>query len=244
MSLRVNGYVIWEGPSLIDGSPIVVIATGFLQPSANTKTGPMVQVWIMRSDMTPLEAVRSGEDYALCGDCVHRENAEGKRSCYVLIFQAPTNVYRTFMAGRYPPYPPRSLFKGANVRIGAYGDPAAVPVAVWADVCASAVSWTAYTHQWRTCDPTYREFCMASVDSEEEKYEAQALGYRTYRVKSQGSTVVHDDEIVCPATQYIGGFRRTNCQRCRLCDGVNTSAKNIVEFVHGPLAVNFKERLQ
>ena len=35
-----NGLILWEGPSALDGSPIVVIATGLKRKSANGKIGP------------------------------------------------------------------------------------------------------------------------------------------------------------------------------------------------------------
>ena len=40
-----TGYVIYKGPSLLDGAPIVVIA---VIGSGNTKTGDMVQTYILR----------------------------------------------------------------------------------------------------------------------------------------------------------------------------------------------------
>ncbi|BAZ37558.1 hypothetical protein NIES4101_62510 [Calothrix sp. NIES-4101] len=42
-----NGYVVWEGASLIDGSPIVLILTGFVNPTSNRKTGRQLQSWIL-----------------------------------------------------------------------------------------------------------------------------------------------------------------------------------------------------
>ena len=49
-----NGYIIYEGASLLDGKPIVAIAlTG---KSTNTKTGAMIQTFIIRSDIDPLTA--------------------------------------------------------------------------------------------------------------------------------------------------------------------------------------------
>ena len=36
---KPNGIILWEGPSLIDGAPIVVIATGIKRASRNAKTG-------------------------------------------------------------------------------------------------------------------------------------------------------------------------------------------------------------
>jgi hypothetical protein len=44
----LRGVVLYEGPSELDGKPIVVVATF---NSVNDKTGNMVQTWIIRSDM-------------------------------------------------------------------------------------------------------------------------------------------------------------------------------------------------
>jgi hypothetical protein len=47
-----NG-IIYQGPSLLDGAPIVVIAN---YSKSNRKTGGVVQTYILRADMNPLEA--------------------------------------------------------------------------------------------------------------------------------------------------------------------------------------------
>src|SRR4051812_20933218 len=82
-----SGVVLYAGPSMLDGKPIVAIANRIEDDSTNGKTGNMVQTWIMRSDMKPTDAVKSGEDSSVCGDCPHRPANDG--SCYVLTFQAP-----------------------------------------------------------------------------------------------------------------------------------------------------------
>jgi hypothetical protein len=51
-----NGIVIYRGPSILDGSPIVVIATGLGSGSSNRKTGALVQTWILRDDVSPIES--------------------------------------------------------------------------------------------------------------------------------------------------------------------------------------------
>lgn len=38
----MNGLVLWEGPSPIDGAPLVCIAMGLKRGSANSKTGVRV----------------------------------------------------------------------------------------------------------------------------------------------------------------------------------------------------------
>jgi hypothetical protein len=58
---KPSGVILYQGPSLLDGAPIVVIATG-LNASSNSKTGDMVQTHIIRADMLPMDAIYNGED--------------------------------------------------------------------------------------------------------------------------------------------------------------------------------------
>ena len=67
--LRPTRIVAWRGPSAIDGTPVMLVLTGLRRPSTNSKTGPMVQSWILREDMHPLEAVKTGADSSICGSC-------------------------------------------------------------------------------------------------------------------------------------------------------------------------------
>ena len=64
-----QGLVLWQGMSRLDGAPIVCVATGLRSSSTNDKTGPMVQTWILREDMAPHVAQRTGQDASVCGDC-------------------------------------------------------------------------------------------------------------------------------------------------------------------------------
>ena len=67
----MNGLIAYEGKSRIDGAPIVVILTA-LNGSMNTKTGHMVQSYILRADIDPVKAAKTGLDASICGDCQHR----------------------------------------------------------------------------------------------------------------------------------------------------------------------------
>ena len=58
------GFVFYDGPSLIDGAPIIGIA---VLESSNAKTGNMVQTYILRADMAPLAAIASGDDVSTAG---------------------------------------------------------------------------------------------------------------------------------------------------------------------------------
>ena len=76
---RATGAVIYRGPSAIDGEDIVVVLVGLGRPSANAKTGGMLQTHILRADMAPTVAIAAGLDTSVCGDCQHRSKASGLR---------------------------------------------------------------------------------------------------------------------------------------------------------------------
>ena len=165
---QIRGFVLWRGESAIDGAPIAVIAT---LRSKNTKTGRMVQTFIMRTDVDPMTAVRIGRDLSICGMCLYRPALDG--GCYVTVGRAPLQVFRALKRRRYPRAPERLLGTlDRPVRLGTYGDPAAVPFEVWERLLAGVTRWTGYTHQWRTCDTRFRSILMASADTPEDKIEA------------------------------------------------------------------------
>ena len=64
---------LWRGASPVDNEPIVLIATGAsrkeYEQSQNTKTGTMVQTYILKQDEKPSDAVKSGGDESICGKC-------------------------------------------------------------------------------------------------------------------------------------------------------------------------------
>jgi hypothetical protein len=104
---KPSGVILYQGPSLLDGAPIVVIATG-LDSSSNGKTGNMIQTHIIRADMLPMDAIYNGEDSSICGDCVHRGDGTGKeRTCYVTVYQAQTAIYKAFLAWQLPSVRPQ-----------------------------------------------------------------------------------------------------------------------------------------
>lgn len=220
-----NGAVLWRGASLLTGDPVVAVVTGLRRQSRNSKTGDMLQTWILRTDMRPKEAVRTGADDAICGDCPHRSGSNVGRSCYVIWWQAPERVFHAL--ARYPEMSAPDL-AGRHVRLGSYGDPAAVPARVWGALISSAAGWTGYTHHWRTCDQGMRGYLMASVDAEAEALEARASGWRTFRVRQGGLMA---DEVVCPASAEAG--HAATCEDCQLCRGTANPARSVAIRPHG-----------
>ena len=239
------GVILYQGPSLIDDAPIVVIANRITTASGNAKTGDMVQTFIIRADMSPMEALATGADASVCGSCIHRPRADGKRSCYVNVGRSVMSVYNAFKRGRYArPSADYSvailpdLFKGLVFRIGAYGDGAAAPFPVWRAVTLKARAVNGYTHQWRDARfQSFRLLCMASADSVGDMRDAHGMGWRTFRVK-RAADMREAGEVTCPASAEAG--KRTTCADCRACGGHSAKARaSIVITAHGPTAMHF-----
>ena len=222
--------IIYNGPSLLDGKPIVAIAT---YSDRNTKTGKVVQTYILRSDINPLEASKTGEDFSICGDCTMRGevNDDPKRKiakarrCYVNLGQGVLIVYKSFLRGVYQIAQPRDIGRGRFVRVGTYGDPAAVPAHVWTDLLAEATTFTAYSHQsgWRP------DIAMQSADNRAQAIAHWKAGRRTFRVIADLGELDKANEALCPASKEAG--RRVQCTACKLCKG-SSKGKSIAIVEH------------
>jgi len=240
----MNSVVIWRGISRLDRkTPIVVVLTGLVH-SGNTKTGPMLQTWILVDDKDPRDAIDDGSDVAICGDCPARKQPDGRRDCYVSKATGMSAIARKL--GTYPHaslYGAAELVRDRELRIGTYGDPAAVPAAFWKRLTRVASGWTGYTHQWRRF-PALRPLCMASVDSAYEMAEAHARGWRTFRVRKVGPLGIEPlarTEVICPASYEAD--KVATCQDCQLCKGTARRAKDVAIIDHSTSALA-KRRLQ
>lgn len=219
-----KGYVVYQGPSALDGNEIVAILT---MGSDNPKTGDMHQLWILAADEAPLEASRSGTDASVCGKCTLRHHLGG--ACYVNIGLAPTKVWSSWQLGNYP-QPTETdmeLLDEKPIRLGAYGDPAALPMDVLQQLVDATPNHTCYTHQWKNAQEGLSDISMASVESIDGYEEAVASGWRTYRIITDDEPLM-EDEILCPAVN-----NGVKCADCKLCSGNTIRAKNIAIPAHG-----------
>lgn len=238
--MRHQGIVIWEGPSPVDGAPIVMIASGLDRQSKNRKTGAMVQTWILRADMPPIEALRVGADESICGSCPLRgrfvEGRRVERSCYVNVIQAPGAVWRAYRAGTYARVTPEEaavILAGRAVRLGAYGDPAMVPFDVVSAALAQVTNWTGYTHQWRTTDPRWAGVLMASCDNTDDLREARRAGWRAFVVVPQGAPLP-SGTVECAATRERAPRQCIDCGMCMgTRGGTRTGAVSVAIQAHG-----------
>lgn len=218
--------IIYQGPSLLGkGEEIVVIA---INNSKNAKTGGMLQTYIINVDEPPVMAMKSDSGQAICGNCKHRGT-----SCYVRVEQAPTNMYKAFLRGNYPKLTEQetvNMFSDQHVRMGTYGDPAAINGYQWRLWLQNAKGNTGYTHQWRTTD--LKDLCMASTDTNEEYYEAKTLGWRCFNVMNSNQEQPVGKYFICPASEAMG--KKVQCHDCMACNGTQSGAKSdILIEVHG-----------
>lgn len=243
--MKPLGYIAYEGPSLIDGAPIVVIINKIDDGSDNAKTGAIVQSFIIRSDVAPTDALKSGADVSICGQCPHRPilaRDNGQAPCYVNVGRSVRSVYEAYRRGRYARADAATIARalaGKIVRLGTYGDPAAAPVTMWAQITRYAAGRRGYTHQWDRPDfdaAAWAPLVMASADNVDEAARANLLGMRVFRV-SMGVDV-QAGEAMCPASAEAG--RRATCAKCTLCSGTSIQARDVVIADH---AVGHKRRV-
>jgi hypothetical protein len=239
---KPSGYIIYQNKVIV----VIMIIR-----SSNKKTGNMVQTYIIRKDVNPLEALKNGKDKAICGDCIHRGRfiknektgkIEWKRTCYVNVGQGVLQVYKSYIKGNYPKYNPhkhdvRLLDKNGNkrmIRLGTYGDPAFVPLRVWEYFLPKFDGKTGYTHQWGKSwiDPNFKNIVMASCDSKSNVNDSNAIGYRSFIV------VPHDEKIAkindMNAINCLSDSIGRKCEECGLCNGnEKNKGKNVYINAHG-----------
>ena len=242
--MKPLGYIAYEGPSSIDGAPIVVIINK-LDGSDNAKTGAIVQSFIIRSDVAPTDALKTGADESICGQCPHRPilaKQNGQAPCYVNVGRSVRSVYEAYKRGRYARADAATIARalaGKIVRLGTYGDPAAAPVTMWAQITRHAAGRRGYTHQWARPDfdaISWAPLVMASADTIDEAARANLLGMRVFRVSL--GVDVQAGEAMCPASAEAG--KRATCAKCTLCSGTSIQARDVVIADH---AVGHKRRV-
>lgn len=227
--------VIYTGPSTLDGHPIVCLAT---VRSQNVKTGPMVQTWIMRADQAPVEASQTESDASVCGSCPRRHSLGG--DCYVLVHNAPQSAWSAWWRHGSPDGDVADVAarvadvaRDHGVRLGSYGDPAAVPFQVWEallyrieSIIGRAPLHTGYTHQWaRTFDdPRHaawlRQNVMASCDTPIEAALARSGGWRFFAALAD-VTEAPERSVQCLADRDGSDV---TCETCGICDGAGNRA--------------------
>jgi len=226
------GIIIYKGPSAFNGEEIVVIVTGW-RGSDNPKTGKTLQTWIIVPNQSPLEAHQEGNDKSVCGNCKHMYFG----SCYVNLIQGPNQVWNTYQAGRYLYAKPEhlELFRDKVIRLGSYGEPAAVPIGIWDSLASVVKGWLGYTHTWRQKQfQAFKKYCMASCDTEQEARDAMFMGWKPFYVRDDEHDPIPDGFFSCPASKEEN--HRLTCTECMVCKGGEYRIGQAVPCIafHGP----------
>lgn len=242
---QAKGYIIDRGFSPIDGQPYVAILT---LKSSNRKTGNMAQVWILCENINPVEAVQTGKDATICGDCPHRRKQvydvkrkkyKWVRSCYVNVGQGPNSIWKAYKRGAYTELSYvgskdlpsngefysiiESIIHDRRIRWGSYGDPSIINPQVVNLFNSYASGHTGYTHQWRNeFAQVFKGIFQASCDGFQDYLEATAHGWKTFTVVHKKATIHYAKQ--CPATVENSVAQ---CATCKLCDGARVDV-----FVH------------
>ncbi len=237
--------VLWTGASRLDGTPIMVTAHCVADASDNRKTGDMVQVSIMRADMSPMDAWKAGADGAVCPEaCPHRSVIRGGAgTCYVnkaRLGEAHASAARRAADGIVGI--PAGLFTGAKVRIGMEGDPSAVPFHVWQTVLIGTKSHTGYTAEWRNLPAEWAALFMASCGSPADVAEAEARGWRPFvasRSKADDAAYAAAGLRLC-----LSEAADVSCEHCGGCNGTAKGAKRRGYYLamHGALGSAARKR--
>jgi hypothetical protein len=204
------------------------------KPSENAKTADMAQQYILSQLYTPAELVKLRLDALICGDCPLKGV-----ECYVNV----ATLTSLWLAAKDLPVTPCPTYI-KPLRLGAYGDPAFVPMAsIRQSLNAGPGVWTGYTHRWHIAREGYSRWLMASIDHKsairegisilELKRRANDLGYRTFRILMPGDQL-DKGEILCPYVTH-----GVQCANCGLCSGTEGRGKaDIAVPLHGsPIGV-------
>lgn len=212
-----KGCVLYRGTSpFVPAGTDNAYAAVLTFQSDNRKTGDMAQIWFIAENESPLEARKLGLHQIVCGDC------PVVKLCYVNLAHRPRTLYEAYKAGTYPDASPglyEPLVASKGVRFGAYGDPVLMPIELvrrLAEIAAGA--YTGYTHQWRRPEyQAYREFFMASVETDQDVDLALTMGWRYYRVTLEEPKY---GEVLCPHQNERNKYA-VLCNTCWACKGAH-----------------------
>lgn len=209
----------------------------------------MATLYVLLQDTSPADAVNSGADAAVCGACPQRKGGPGPQ-CYThgqMIYKGLSSMWkgwrnRTDCSGWGAEELGAWLKAMAAVtgskqlRSAAYGDIAALPVAVQEKLNAARkiakLGARGYTHQWRDPEVAHlREWHMASVHTMADYIAAKDAGWRAFYTTAAG-TVSPTGAVLCPASKEAG--KLTTCSVCTLCSGLERAARDVHIPDHGP----------
>jgi len=212
---------------VVDMLTFYVVFVGFKKPSANAKTGPMIQTYFLDKTRLHERSVFGSKCHqcTIVNDCYVSRDKLAVRNAMTKLLDGANTSYR-FVTFEHA----LERLKGCDLRLGTYGDPSVLTLDQLQAIAGQAYMFTAYTHFWREIDTEYSKYFMASVESYVDRMFANKLGYRTFRVIRKDhnhSAYELVDSIECLYTQ-----RGIQCIKCKLCNGTFKSAKIKDIWIH------------
>lgn len=211
----MQSFILYHGPAAKPYKGVITVVV-FMSES-NPKTGPCIAVAILPGDgKRAMSDRKAGLDVSVCGVCPFRSLASGgKGGCYVSAFALMGYAGSAAAAWkRADPYAfPESTI--LPMRLGAYGDPAAIPV----DAFNRLMDWHGgscwgYTHGWRHSAAQHlKGTCMASVETPEHQTQAVAKGWRVYRIVASLQAIKATGLTECESAKGV------ECIACGACSG-------------------------
>jgi hypothetical protein len=217
------------------------VAVQFQYGSGNSKTGSVVQVWIIPFAWIERGKEAMNDDTAVCMDCVH--SIGNGKSCYVRkgysnvgLMSKVKKLHKDYVSGALEVMPidklaenEKSRCRGKFVRFGSYGEPVLLGEDNVRAIASKARGFAGYTHQWYMDNNQWAsEFFMASVETEALMLKAHGKGWRTFRVRKRDEPIGR--EVSCPASKEMG--RLVTCDVCGLCSGNKSKAKSVTIIKH------------
>lgn len=205
------------------------------KPSANKKLG-MYNMVIQTYHFSEEQLTDFRNDKANCLDCPYSYNQnEGKSGgCYVhkgyqgLGIRAMVKRLSKMSIPDFNQEHFNSFIAYASsynielTRLGAYGEPALLPLRVVGKLTRISKGYTGYTHQWGKPEVKgYSKYLMASTHSRFETSAANSLGFRAF----QSAETKDSKMAVCPASKEFTGKKKT-CVECAACNGTQNGRKN------------------
>jgi hypothetical protein len=91
---------------------------------------------------------------------------------------------------------------------------------------------TGYTHQWKNLEYIgYSKYLMASVDTSEEMFQANVLGYRTFRVRKKNEEL-QPNEVGCLSDRNARGTKKlVSCVDCMMCSGLTSKVTKDISII-------------
>lgn len=225
----MRSFIIYHGPAMLPYKGTVT-AVAF-ESCDNPKTGHCIAVAILPGKGVDAMAARGkGRDLACCGGCVFRSIASGGNGgCYVspLALMGYAGAASSAWTAADPYAMPAC--PSLPMRLGAYGDPAAIPLDAFHRLMAwhTGMAW-GYTHGWKHPNAQHlRTVCMASVETPQGQADAQAKGWRVYRIIPTAGDRKATGLPLCESAKGVA------CVDCGQCSGLSGSKGGRAIVVHG-----------